>query len=107
MLARLGLNFQEIGQVDDALKSIAKLTIAPTSTTAKNKLGLFYEASGDLTSAIEAYKIATSLDLGCVDAWIDLGAALYKLRNLKILKLLLNKPLITPVYSFIAKSIKK
>ena len=98
----LGLNFQEIGQVDDALKVYRKACeVAPTSATAKNKLGLAYEASGDLTSAIEAYKIATSLDLGCVDAWIDLGAALYKAKEFENSKAAFEQAIdLSPVYSF-------
>ena len=98
----LGLNFQEIGQVDDALNVYRKACeVAPTSATAKNKLGLAYEASGDLTSAIEAYKIATSLDLGCVDAWIDLGAALYKAKEFENSKAAFEQAIdLSPVYSF-------
>ena len=56
-----------------------------------------YEA--DLTSAIEAYKIATSLDLGCVDAWIDLGAALYKAKEFENSKAALEQAIdLSPVH---------
>ena len=77
----LGLNLQRIGQENDALEAYREACeIDPTSANAKNKLGLAYEI-GDLAAAIKAYKSATSLDGGCVDAWIDLGAALYKAKE--------------------------